>query len=164
MEPVLAFAQTAITLLSDAVSRITEQEINHWFRPYAAYLTAMVSGLFGASFFMLLQLQSTFVAGTYHSIRTFWSWPVIWLRCAVGISGAIILFFFYETEFLLDELWPKLDEIGFYPVDNTENMHVPNKELSMLVIWSFLAGYSQRLVQTVLDNAEGMYGANNAPQ
>ena len=126
-------------------------------------MIALVSGLFGASFFMLIQLQTTYRLGTYNSIRTLWSWPLIFLRCAVGIGGACILYFFYETELLGGTLWPDLHELRVEHVKVASGIRFPNKDLSLLIIWSFLAGYSQTLVQSVLDNTQRTYSSSDQP-
>ena len=137
---------------------------------YSGFVIALLSGFFGASFFMLVELQKTIHEGHLESIRTLWTWPIIWLRCAVGIGGASILFFFFETDFLGGTLWPDLNEINIIsttPMQDASDgsslkgkittVYAPNKHLSLLVVWSFLAGYSQSLVPRMLDNTQDRY-------
>ena len=139
------------------------------------FIIALLTGFFGASFFMLVELQKTIDDSHLVSIQTLWTWPIIWLRCSVGIGGACILFFFFETDLLGGTIWPDLNQInitsnkpeatknddsGLTITSKITTIYVPNKNLSLLVVWSFLAGYSQSLVPRILDNTQKRYVAD----
>ena len=141
---------------------------------YFAFVIALLGGFFGASFFMLVELQKTINDGHLESIRTLWTWPIIWLRCAVGIGGASILFFFFESELLGGALWPDINSINIISTNPSDTVvggvaakergeittvFAPNRHLSLLVIWSFLAGYSQSLVPRILDDTQKRYSS-----
>ncbi len=131
--------------------------------PYGM-IVAMVSGLLGAAFFMLIQLQSRLSEGGLADIRDMWTWRLLFLRCIVGIGAASILYFFFRSGLLGGDLWPKLEAVNMDLVTqskvaevallNPGTRIVPNKDFALLIIWSFLAGYSQTLVPNLLLNAE----------
>lgn len=135
---------------------------------YTGFFLAMASGWFGATFFMLALMQSNIEQAEEHDIRDLWSYPMILLRSLVGVGGAAILYFFFESGVLQGSLWPDLKELGFTPVSreiaeekgsskvvDTLNLLVPNRQTALLIIWSFLAGYSQTLVPNILVRTEG---------
>jgi len=126
----------------------------------------MASGFFGASFFMLIQLQQKLSEGDVDDVRDLWTYRMLILRCIVGIGAASILYFFFKSGLLEGSLWPKLTELGFEEVVIIEGdtqkpkpiplkqKAVPNLNFSLLVDWSFLAGYSQTLVPNLLLKTE----------
>ncbi len=136
--------------------------------PYGLVIAA-ASGLFGASFFMLIELQRR-IEGTLQDIRDMWTWPFLLARCIVGVGAAAILYFFFESGLLEGSLWPDLSELGFTRVVASAaegakeslapegSRVVPNVNFALLVVWSFLAGYSQTLVPNLLLAAEGRQG------
>jgi prepilin signal peptidase PulO-like enzyme (type II secretory pathway) len=67
--------------------------------PYGL-LVAMVTGLLGASFFMMIQLQQRISEGTLADARDMWTTPLLVLRCIVGIGAATILYFFFKSGLL----------------------------------------------------------------
>lgn len=134
---------------------------------YAALVIAMVSGLFGASFFLLAQLQGRLAEGGTEEARDMWSYTFLFLRCLVGIGGAAILYFFFQSGLLSGSIWPQLNHVGFEAVrlpdvgnkpGEATDLWVPNQHLALLIIWSFLAGYSQTLVPSLLQRTEARAG------
>ncbi len=131
---------------------------------YAGLVLAMATGCFGATFFMLANIQSRLTDSLDLDVRDMWSWPMIFLRCAVGVGAASILYFFFETGLLTGSIWPDLNRIGFSDVfsnasapESKSTVHsvlVPNRDLALLIVWSFIAGYSQTLVPNILVRTE----------
>lgn len=156
---------------------------------YTGFLLALASGFFGATFFMLARLQGDLAKTSELDMRDLWSWPIIFLRCSVGIGAASILYFFFESRLFESSLWPNLQMLGFSPLgptpsdassvvqtlnatenpvssqhgllkvaqqQNTDAMPpmIPNKDTALLIVWSFLAGYSQTLVPNILVASE----------
>ena len=83
--------------------------------PYGLVI-AMASGLFGASFFMMIQLQQRIAEGGVADVRDMWTVPMLLLRCIVGVGAASILYFFFRSGLLEGSLWPGLGQLGFEPV------------------------------------------------
>lgn len=125
----------------------------------AGFFIATCSGFFGAAFFMLIELQKNLAKSGVSDLRDMWTWNMLILRCLVGTGAAAILYFFFESEIVSGSLWPDLNSIGTTPLKVGEGVDgartVPNKDLALLVVWSFLAGYSQTLVPNLLLKTEG---------
>jgi hypothetical protein len=128
--------------------------------PYGLTI-AMVSGLFGATFFMLIQLQSRLSEGGLADVRDMWTFPMLLLRCIVGVGAAAILYFLFKSGLLSGTIWPNLDGLGFVEVTRHEVAYldngrrvVPNQQYALLIVWSFIAGYSQTLVPNLLITTE----------
>ena len=135
--------------------------------PYGL-ITAAVSGLLGAAFFMLVDLQKRVSVGELADIREMWTMPFVIARCIVGVGAASILYFFFKSGLLEGSLWPDLESLGFvavkrgyelegvrYELIDTGRKVVPNADFALLVVWSFLAGWSQTLVPNLLLSTEG---------
>jgi len=132
------------------------------------FIVAVVTGLLGATFFMLVQLQTRLSEGGLTDARDMWTFRMIFLRCIVGVGAASILYFFFKTGLLDGSLWPDLHAQGFQKLVSAtadgeialpESNYVPNGNFALLIVWSFIAGYSQTLVPNLLLNTEGRQGA-----
>jgi hypothetical protein len=133
--------------------------------PYGLVIS-MVAGLFGASFFMLIELHKKLGSGETADLREMWAWRFLLLRCIVGVGAASILYFFFRSGLLEGTLWPQLGTLGFEEVQRTGKWYlnegtrtVPNRDFALLIVWSFLAGYSQTLVPGLLLKTEGKASA-----
>lgn len=125
---------------------------------YTGYIYAFASGLFGTTFFMIVDLQSKIENSSQGELRDMWTFRMILLRCFFGIGAATILYFFLQTGILGDGVWPDVSDLNFADASREVNSgplagssyRLPNTNTSLLIIWSFLAGYSQTLVPRLL--------------
>jgi hypothetical protein len=122
-----------------------------WPAGFAGIPFALVAGFFGATFFILAQLRTRLGAGTLEDITAFYAWRNLVVRCLFGSGGALILYFFFQTGLLQGSLWPNLTKLGF---DSCCGGSVPNQHLSLLLVWSFIVGYSESFVPSVLLQTE----------
>lgn len=136
--------------------------------PYGLIIAA-VSGMLGAAFFMLVEFQTKVsTSGDLADIREMWTMLFVLARCIVGVGAASILYFFFKSGLLEGNLWPDLQQLGFvlvekgYEIDGRRvelidagRKVVPNGDFALLVVWSFLAGWSQKLVPNLLLATEG---------
>jgi hypothetical protein len=51
-------------------------------------------------------------------------------------------------------LWPKLTDLKFEAVTEGTERRIPNRDWCLLVIWSFVAGFSENFVPTILVKTE----------
>jgi len=94
------------------------------------------------------------------------------LRGCVGMTGAVIVSFFLQAGVLSGGLFPAFPSIGLQVTDFPSSQQVgattqdfarfhlilPDKDLALLIVWSFLAGFSERLVPTILQDTETAIG------
>jgi hypothetical protein len=124
------------------------------FRSYPGLLIAMSAGFLGATFSMLIQNQRRVSEGSLEHLNVASSWHTLIVRGSVGLGGAAILYFFFESGLLGGSLWPDLNELDFVEVKGFKELLVPNKNWCLLIIWCFLAGFSETLVPTILQDTE----------
>ena len=82
------------------------------------------------------------------------------------MSGAIVVYFFLQSNIVSGELFPKFADLGLDQANppgkagaSEESgvplrLILPNADLALLVVWSFLAGFSERLVPGILQSTE----------
>jgi len=134
--------------------------------PWLPLYIAISTGAFGACFSRLAKILQD---GDHMSIRELENagkWSNLLLRGAVGMSGALILFFFLKSGLIEGHLFPDFKMMGLdvsdYPPDkkvDAGSMHgiEPSPALALLAIWSFIAGFSERLVPTILSSTEASF-------
>jgi hypothetical protein len=128
--------------------------------------TAATAGLFGAMFSRLLYLQTNWEILTTGGLQNARDWSSIFLRAFVGMIGAVVVFFFLRSGVISGALFPDFKAIGLerfdYPTDKelkvVLHLHYPSKDWALLVVWSFLAGFSERLVPSILQDSENSLG------
>ena len=152
--PFLSFVYEKIskkTVLSDMILNF----------PNYGLFTAMSFGLLGAFFSRLISLQFTSEM-TVEDAENRYGLRSLFIRAAVGMCGALIIYFLLGTNLLGDTVKPKFAELGFKPTQVVTmlssgklNVLIPSADWCLLIIWSFLAGFSERLVPDSLARAEG---------
>jgi len=149
--------------VESANSRLKPIEKWSWLPLYSA----LTAGLFGALFSRLLYLQQKWDSLTIGGLRDAREFTSILLRGCVGMTGAVVVSFFLMSEVIDGALFPNFSEIGLDitnyavkvpPQAATEfaafHLIFPSKHLSLLIVWSFLAGFSERLIPTILQDTE----------
>lgn len=117
-----------------------------------AIVVVIASGILGAAFSLLLQgfdVRNTASSEFYESNAAY---SIIILRILLGMSGAVILFFLYGSGFVGSDLFPDLSELKFGMAAG--NSLQEQGELGKLIAWSFVAGFSERLVPDQLRSVE----------
>lgn len=126
------------------------------FRTYPGLMVGLSAGFFGATFSMLLQTQRrTSEAITLDALRAASSWRTLIVRGSVGLGAAAILYFFFRSGLMAGNLWPDLSRLSFDALaGGGADGLVPNQHWCLLVIWCFLAGFSETLVPNILSKTE----------
>ncbi|MEX2520270.1 MAG: hypothetical protein WD969_13170, partial [Paracoccaceae bacterium] len=134
-------------------------------RTFASFYVALTAGLFGAAFSMMAQTRKRVEISTLEDMRASARFAMLLFRLGVGIGAAMILYFVFETEFLgQGSLTPKLTEVGFSVSLQPTALFTsigglsPNRDLSLLMLWSFVAGFSEVLVPSILRQTESAAG------
>jgi hypothetical protein len=109
-----------------------------------APLVAAVAGAFGASFSMLTGLKTRFDQSSFDDLKLARTNALIVSRIVIGAAAAAILYFFIRSGLVAGAAFPKLDGAAALEVG----------AFAHLVVWCFVAGFSEKLIPTLLAQAE----------
>jgi hypothetical protein len=126
------------------------------FPNYGLY-TAISFGLVGAFFSRLISLNSNRVVSV-EDAENLYGLRSLAIRGAVGMFGAMIIYFLLRTG-ILGSVAPDLEKLSYttLPVKSMigdGTVLLPSSNWCLLVVWSFLAGFSEKLVPDSLASAE----------
>jgi hypothetical protein len=126
--------------------------------------TAVTAGLFGAFFSRLKGIQRQWANMSLDEMFLQSDWSHTLLRGGVGVCGALIVFCFLGCEFAkqtaFEVFFPCFQKIGIGPVGATNGQivpmvsFIPTKDLSLMMFWCFVAGFSETFVSRILKNTE----------
>jgi hypothetical protein len=132
----------------------------HNFPNYGLF-TAASFGLLGAFFSRLISFQFS-NAMTVEEAENRYSYRSLAIRAGVGMCGAVIIYYLLGTDLFGSTAKPNFTKLEYkvLPVvtmlsADTFEVLLPSSDWCLLVIWSFLAGFSERLVPDTLSRAEG---------
>lgn len=145
------------TAIAAVLIGVALERVDVVFATYPGIFIAMSAGFLGATFSMLIQNQQRVSQGTLEDLTAASGWHTLLVRGSVGLGAAVILYFFFESGLLEGSLWPKLTQLDFTTVSSangSRSLSVPNRNWCLLVIWCFLAGFSETLVPNILQKTE----------
>lgn len=126
--------------------------------------TVMSAGLLGAFFSRLIMVQKRWTDMTLDEVFLHRELSYTLLRAGVGLCGALIVYFFLRSGLVIGALFPDIAKLSIdvYSLPIAEDkipevsMRVlsPSKDLALLIVWSFLAGFSEALVPSILTSTE----------
>lgn len=136
--------------------------------PNYGLFSAVSFGILGALFSRFIVLQSSEVGVPIDEATAYYSRRYILLRVFIGTVAAIIVYFFVGSGLIEGSVVPDIRQLTssssppastpepFLTWLGTESkVFVPGKNFALLVIWSFLAGFSEQLVPNLLNNTAG---------
>jgi hypothetical protein len=136
--------------------------------------TALTAGFFGAMFSRLLFLQGNWNVLSLGSLKDARDFTSIFLRGAVGMTGAVVVYYFLLSGVIGGGLFPDFQRLGLHQLRFRDpssgkdavalRLILPNAQLALLVVWSFLAGFSERLVPSILQTTEASLGEASGPR
>lgn len=132
-----------------------------------ALYTALAAGLLGAFFSRLLSLNNQWSTTDLDEVFLHREFAYTLLRAGVGMCGALIVYFFLQSGIIEGSLFPDFNKLAIKFITPAPSataaagesllgmvLTVPSTDLALLIVWCFLAGFSERLVPSILLNTE----------
>ncbi len=111
---------------------------------------AGLAGTWGATFSMLGSLKSQLAASELDHLKLMRPWVVLLSRALIGTGAGAVLYFFLRSGLLGGGAFPQLTTL--------DAASGPGKDLALLMIWCFIAGFSEKLVPSLLEKTEARAG------
>ena len=126
----------------------------------------LVAGILGAYLSRMIAFQRSLDTLVYDDLRNGYSYYSLLIRIILGLVAALTLYFMFMGNIVSGELFPKIEIKDFFFISSLQGTDgktpsyfvFPTINLSKLLVWSFLAGFSERLVPdqfTKLENSNG---------
>lgn len=93
------------------------EDANLFARSYSGVLIALLAGLLGASFSLIIASDAHRLAGSIEEQRQLSGGAVRYLRLVLGGMAAVILYFLFQSQLIDGLLFPDLEKLGFAPID-----------------------------------------------
>lgn len=107
---------------------------------------AVLAGCWGASFSMLSSLKDRLDASDLDALKVMRARWVLASRVLIGAGGASILYFFFVSGLVTGSAFPDLMKAARQPAGEQPPLDVA----AMLMVWCFIAGFSERLIPGLL--------------
>ena len=149
----LPIAVFALAPQGDATSKV-------WFErnalvkdPIFCFGAALVYGILGAFFSRLVSFQSRLQTYGFEALLHNFSGKFVAVRCAVGMFGALIIFLLMRSGLLGGSMFVDQEDFALTKAGSIQ-------VFAKILVWSFVAGWSERLVPETLERTES--AANSA--
>lgn len=123
-------------------------------------------GMLGAYFSRMIAFQSNLATIKFNEVVSSYVGRMLRLRMLYGMIGALIFYLLVRSGVINGPLFPKVDAVtiaenvpgsiggGKAKVATTLTILMPSAELAKLLVWSFIAGFSERLVPETIARIE----------
>ena len=147
--------------------------------PVFGLATVMGFGVLGAYFSRLMAFQTKLATLSFEEVMNLYQTRVLLVRLVVGLIGALIFYYVLRAGLVAGTAFPDLSRIsvgeqlvwklGSDGIAASQNgklvpsgltILAPTTELAKLIVWSFLAGFSERLISDTLERTEAQSKKN----
>lgn len=123
-------------------------------------LTALSAGWMGAAFSMMMSLKRRLNESTLYSLSLQRRFGYIIIRIFVGMGASCVMFYCLQSGLLKGDLFPVFQNTGELvsriAEHTTPQSIITHKDQALLIIWCFIAGFSESLVPAILAKTEGL--------
>lgn len=123
-------------------------------------LTALSAGWMGAAFSMMMSLKRRLRESNLHDLGIQRRYGFIISRIFIGMGASMVMFYCLQSGLLKGDLFPvfqNIDELVSRAAEHmTPQSIITHKDQALLIIWCFIAGFSESLVPAILAKTEGM--------
>jgi hypothetical protein len=123
---------------------------------YGLYI-AVSFGLLGALFSRLSVFQASYKDLSYERVVSEFLGSLIFIRLLFGMIGSIVLYYAVYGKLIGGELFPDATKLRFDPAT------LPGPDLAKLVVWSFIGGFSERLIPEFIQRSEATAAKADRP-
>lgn len=125
---------------------------------------AGIAGAWGASFSMLSGLKGRIDESEIYDLNTMRAVTMVAARALIGAGAASILYLFFYSGLLSGAAFPNLakpgDKCPFILFDPSVGC-VPSRDMALIVVWCFIAGFSEKLIPSLLDKTGSKLGGES---
>lgn len=118
-------------------------------------VTAIYFGILGAYFSRMIAFQSNVATLDYDILeQDFANWSIL-VRMLIGAIGAVIFYLLLVSQLLGGDIFPGKDGkfVATFLMGQV-TYHLPSVEFAKLLVWSFIAGFSERLLPDQLSRLD----------
>jgi len=116
---------------------------------------AVLAGCWGAAFSMLSNLKDRLDASELDDLKVLSALSILGSRVLIGAGAASILYFFFVAGLVTGTAFPDLHK------DKPEEWLA---QLALLVVWCFVAGFSERLIPGLIARTEARLDTRAEPE
>jgi hypothetical protein len=120
--------------------------ISDWHVAYVVWC-----GMLGAYFSRSVSMQGKIATLDYDLLVTDYSKWSIFQRLIIGAIAAFLIYLLISGNLLAGDLFPQASLTGNEPKDAQASLKLAPNGLSKLLVWSVIAGFSERLLPDQLD-------------